>query len=230
MIRPDEAEAALEFDRWAATGRAESMAKGHRHPTGVALDAWTLGAQATVLDVGCGNGWAVQWAVERGAGRGVGVDISPAMIERARQAVGTDERFRFEVGSGQVLPLQTASVSHLLSVESLYYYPDPAKALEEWARVLAPGGRLAIVLDLYVENEGAHVWVDVLPIDVHLLSAETYCGLAREAGFASVSWRQVCDPRPIQPEADFEPSRYWPTYAMYRTYIEKGTLLVEAMR
>jgi len=230
VVIPKEAAAAAEFDRWAHAGRAESMASGHRRATGEAIAHWALGADDTVLDVGCGNGWAVRWLVERGAGHGLGVDISPAMIGRANDAVQSDARFRFDVSSGETLPYDDARVTHLLSVESLYYYPQPARALMEWARVLRPGGKMAIVLDLYQENEGAHVWVDVLPIDVHLLSAEEYCVLAREAGFAEVSWRQSRDPRPPTPESEFEPSKYWPTYAMYLTYHTQGSLIVEATR
>ena len=230
MSIPNEEAAAEEFDRWAHAGRAESMARGHRRPTGSALDVWTLGEADTVLDVGCGNGWAVRWLIERGAGRGLGVDISPAMIQRAKDAVGDDSRFSFEVSSGEDLPCDDESVTHLLSVESLYYYPQPERALKEWARVLKEGGKMAIVLDLYQENAGAHVWVDVLPIDVHLLSAEEYCRMAKEAGFSEVSWRQVRDPRPPTPESEFEPSKYWPTYAMYLEYHLQGSLIVEATR
>ena len=134
MTTPDENRAATEFDGWAQSGRAESMAEGHRGVTEAALAHWQLDASSVVLDAGCGNGWAVRWLVERGAGRGLGTDISPGMSERARAATADDPRFTFDVASSQRLPVEDASVSHLLSVESLYYYPDPAAAL---ARVVA---------------------------------------------------------------------------------------------
>ena len=88
MAQPDEQSAAAEFDGWAKSGRAESMAEGHRGVTEAALDHWQLDESSVVLDAGCGNGWAVRWLVTRGAGGGIGTDISPGMIDRARDAVG----------------------------------------------------------------------------------------------------------------------------------------------
>jgi len=230
MSTPDETRAATEFDTWADSGRAESMADGHRGVTESAIAHWTLGPESVALDVGCGNGWAVRWLVAQGAGRGIGVDIAPKMIDRARLATAKDDRFRFEVGSAQSLPLPSASVSHLLSVESLYYYPEPAVALEEWARVTQPGGKLVIVIDLYQENIATHAWVDALDVDVHLLSADQCKKMATAGGWSELSSWQVQDPRPLAPEADFTPSQYWPSYQMYLQYRTAGALVVAGTR
>lgn len=229
MPTPTEQAAAAEFDAWAEAGRGESMAEGHRDVTGQVLDGWTLSSDHHVLDIGCGNGWALRWLIERGAGQGTGVDLSPAMIARARAAVGADPRFAFHVAGGDRLPVADHSVSHLLSVESLYYYPDPGAALLEWRRVARPGARLAIVVELYAENRGSLPWVDALEVDVHLLGAEDYRTLARQAGWEQVTWRQVPDRRPIKTEQQFEPSRYWPDYQLYLAYRQAGALAVEAV-
>lgn len=227
---PTEQAAAAEFDTWAQAGRGESMAIGHRDATGQLLDGWQLSKADRVLDVGCGNGWAVRWMVDRGAGFGTGVDVSPGMIDQARQACGNDPRFAFHIASGQRVPLKDASVSHVLSIESLYYYPDPTAALAEWYRVARPGAHLGIMVELYLENAGSHPWVKALDVDVHLLSADKYRELAREAGWQDVEWRQVLDRRPVLSAAEFQPSRYWPDYALYLAYREAGALLIDATK
>jgi SAM-dependent methyltransferase len=230
MTRPDENKAATEFDQWALAGRAESMAQGHKGALFQAIAEWGFTAEHRGLDVGCGNGWVCREMVARGAGSALGVDISPKMIERARQAVSGDERFQFQVASATELPAESGSIHRCISVEALYYVPDPQEALNEWARVCAQGAQLAIVIDLFLENPATHGWIDALKVDAHLLSAEGLVEGVKKAGFAQAHWRTVQDPRPIKAESEFEASEYWPSYAMYRAYRECGSLVIEAVR
>ncbi|MCB9781153.1 MAG: class I SAM-dependent methyltransferase [Alphaproteobacteria bacterium] len=232
---PTERAAADEFDRWAAAGRGESMADGHRDVTTQGLSGWSLTRRDRVLDVGCGNGWAVRWlrhgapAGGPGAGFAMGVDVSPAMVRRARQLRGGDMAQRFEVASGAALPLADDAVSHVLSVESLYYYPDPGAALAEWRRVTRDGGRFALVIELYAENQGSLAWVDALDVAVHVLGADAWADLARAAGWQDVRWRQVQDRRPLKPREAFVPSAYSPSYDHYLAYRRAGALVVEGV-
>lgn len=227
--RPDESAAATEFDTWASSGRAESMARHHRPATAEAIRDWVVGPNDVVLDVGCGNGWAVRWLLEEGAGRGIGVDIAPEMIARARAAAG-DARARFEVASGQALPIADGEVSHILSVESLYYYPDPAAALAEWARVARPGARLALMLDLYAENPVAEVWADRLPIGVHNLSESQWLTLLSEAGWREPAARRALETSPPETEATFKPDAWTPSFAHYQGRRAAGSLVLTARR
>lgn len=227
---PDADRAAAEFDLWADAGRAESMAEGHQGVTHAAIRDWTLGKGDVALDVGCGNGWAVRELVRRGAGQGLGVDISTKMVELARQATAGQACFDFQTASADALPWSDASVSHILNIESIYYYPDPEAALAEWARVAKPGARLAVVVDLYEENPATHVWIDALDIAVHLLSAPQLIAMAESAGWTHVRSEQVLDPRPVKSEAEFTTSKYWPSYALYRQYRETGALVIHASR
>lgn len=219
-----EQKAADEFDRWQAQGRGESMARGHRPVVEPVLDGWGLGPDSRVLDVGCGNGWAVRWMLERGAGAGHGVDISPSMVQEASQGPGT-----FAVASGERLPFDDGAFTHVLSVESLYYYPSPALALKEWARVTAPGGHLGCVIELFAENTGSAIWADVLDVHAHLLSEKEYLRLAEEAGWDARIERIRRHGSP-KPEAEFTPSKYWPRYDLYVEYFKQGALAITGTR
>ena len=217
-----EGAAADEFDRWAEVGRGNSMERGHAPVVRPIVDRWALDAGSRVLDVGCGSGWAVRYLLDRGAGEGLGVDISPAMIEQARRGPGT-----FEVASGESLPYPDQHVTHVLSVESIYYYADPVAALREWRRVTR--GRLAIVIELYAENTGSAVWADVLDVPVHLWSEARWAEALRAAGWKDVGTERVLQPGPITPQAEFTPSAYTPTWAHHVAYMESGALALTAV-
>ena len=82
-----------DFDLWSDQGRAESMAHGHHSMTSQFLDTWEFTPEDSVIDIGCGNGWAVREMLKRGALTGTGVDLSPKMIDRAKNLSGDHERY-----------------------------------------------------------------------------------------------------------------------------------------
>ena len=200
------------------------MARGHRPVVEPLLDRWQLTQRSRVLDVGCGNGWAVRWMLERGAGEGSGVDISPAMVHEAQQGAGN-----FLVASGERLPFPDAHFTHVLSVESLYYYPDPEGALREWARVTRPGGQLGCLIELFAENLGSAIWAEVLDVHAHLWSEHRWLAAAQSAGWETRIER-IRRPGKPESEQDFVPSRYWPSYALYVDYWRAGALLITGTR
>ncbi len=106
------------------------------------LDA-RVPAGARVLDVGCGNGALLNLLSPRIAS-GVGVDASAGMIARARTRAAGRENLRFEVIDGPQLPVADASVDVVISLLS-FRYLDWDPIMREFARVLAPGGRLLVV-------------------------------------------------------------------------------------
>jgi SAM-dependent methyltransferase len=102
------------------------------------------------LDVGCGPGFlACELAREVGAaGRVVGMDASPDMVaaarERARRA-GLAGRIRLARGDATALPFAAGVFDFVVAVQVYLYVADVERALGEAARVLQPGGRLAVV-------------------------------------------------------------------------------------
>lgn len=106
------------------------------------LDA-RVPAGARVLDVGCGNGALLGLLAPR-IFSGIGVDASPRMIDRARARNASSPNLRFEPISGPHLPLPDHSVDLVISLLS-FRYLDWDPIMQEFARVLAPGGRLLVV-------------------------------------------------------------------------------------
>ena len=117
------------------------------------LRAWeraqlAVRAGERLLDVGCGLGdttLAYAAAVAPG-GEVVGVDASAAMLRVARErAAGVDGAVRFSVGDAMDLHEPDASFDAVRSERTLQWLADPALAVAEMARVLRPGGRLALI-------------------------------------------------------------------------------------
>jgi ubiquinone/menaquinone biosynthesis C-methylase UbiE len=105
-------------------------------------------AQATVLDAGCGPGvHSVQ--VARAGHRVHAIDISSTMLRHARRRVKearVEDRVEFSRQDLTRLDLPTASVRHAFSWGVIIHIPEAERALDELARVMQPGGRLALYL------------------------------------------------------------------------------------
>jgi ubiquinone/menaquinone biosynthesis C-methylase UbiE len=134
------------FDRSAAT--YDIAAFPFFTPFGEALVEFAqIQPHERVLDVGCGAGAALAPASERAASA-VGVELSPAMAERARAAAPTAE---VRVGDASALEFDDGSFDVVLSSFTVFFMPDPTAALTDWRRVLAPGGR--VVLSTWAPND-----------------------------------------------------------------------------
>ncbi len=124
-----------------------------------------------VLDVATGTGLVAQALLGRGF-RVTGLDQSTEMLDRARERFG--DRVVLVEGSADELPFADASFDHLTFTDLLRYVDDPAATLVELARVVRPGGTIAMLefgVPRGIWRPAWNVWVGVgLPVAGRLIS------------------------------------------------------------
>ena len=180
-----------EFNRWAEAGRGDEMERDHRRIAELALERMDLQPTHNVLEIGCGAGWLSRLIAARvPEGRVVGMDISDEMVRQARRAHGALAQVLFVVGGVEEIPWEGNFFDRGVSVESAYYWPDPARGLGEIFRVLREGGSAWMLINYYSDNPHCHQWGALLAVPTRLLWAEEWAMLFREAGFTDVAHRR----------------------------------------
>lgn len=167
-----------------------------------------------VLDAACGWGFVLQAFAPR-VRAGIGVDLAPEMIELARKVASAKKiaNTQYFVGDVDNLQFGAGSFEIVTCRASFNHFADPARALSEMKRVLAPGGR--IVIYEYVappEPEKATVYLRIEQSRdasiVETLPAEGYadlfekCGL-KESGRVTTLFKRDFDEwmAPVDPDA-----------------------------
>jgi ubiquinone/menaquinone biosynthesis C-methylase UbiE len=130
------------------------------------LDGLPLTPKMKVLDLACGDGFYTRRIADRlgPAGSVTGVDVSPAFLAEARKEAARHTRgaaIDFVAASFDNLPFQDDAFDFVWCAQSLYSLPDPVIVLQHVARVVRPGGIVAVL-----ENDTMHQVL--LPWPVHL--------------------------------------------------------------
>lgn len=140
----------------------------------------------TVLDLGSGAGFDCFLAAARvGAqGRVIGVDMTPEMIDKARQnaAQGNYQNVEFRLGEIESLPVTAGSMDVVISNCVINLCPDKQKVFSEIFRVLKPGGRM-LVSDMVISQE--------LP-DILKNSSQAYVGCIAGAALKKDYLDMIC--------------------------------------
>lgn len=158
----------------------------------------------TVLDLGSGPGLDCFLAAERVGERGkvIGVDMTPEMLERARENArrGGYSNVEFRLGEIENLPVADNSVDVVISNCVINLSPDKPRVFREAFRVLKPGGRL-MVSDIVLEEELPEAFRKSAAAYVGCISGaalrDDYLRIIAEAGFRDL---EVVDESPYPAE------------------------------
>lgn len=222
---------AATFDSWAESGRADRMEEGHGVAVGQVLDKLDIRAGETILDLGCGNGWATRLLAKSAPGtQAIGIDVAPQMIARAEELHSYTIRARYEVMPFENLDFADGHFDRAFSMEAIYYAVDLDKALAEVHRVLDSGGRTDFIVDFYAERAATKGWQDHMDVDMRFLSIDEWKAAFEKAGFGGFQTERVVDPAGPGDESDFEPSDWAPDWATKVAMHEAGSLWMRAAK
>ncbi|SDR34411.1 methyltransferase domain-containing protein [Natronobacterium texcoconense] len=117
-----------------------------------ALELLDLEEDMTVLDVGCGTGFATEGLLEH-IDEVYALDQSEHQLEKAYGKFGKRAPpVHFHRGDAERLPFATDTFDVVWSSGSIEYWPNPILALREFRRVLKPGGQVLVVGPNYPDN------------------------------------------------------------------------------
>jgi arsenite methyltransferase len=142
------------------------------------------------LDVGAGPG-SITTSLAHAAGTGglaLGVDISEPMLARAVRAAAGPQ-VGFLRADAQKLPFRDETFDAAISVAVLQLVPDPAAALAEIARVLKPGGRVAVMIPTL--RPPVDLWRHLPTGGAHIFGEDEVGDILEACGFASVRVKSI---------------------------------------
>ena len=226
-------------DRWSRGDIAWGVWKTPESEVGILPDLRGL----EVIELGCGTAYFGAWLKKHGAARVVGIDITPAQLDTAREM---NQEFglglEFIEASAEDVPLPDASFDLAFSEYGASIWCDPYRWVPEAARLLRPGGELILMRNTDFElacspDEGKVVEQLVRPLkhmhrldwkdddgapetSFHLPTAEMFHLLLR-AGFQVLDLRQLyaADDSVDHPYYSVVPAewaRQWPSEEVWR--------------
>lgn len=167
------------------------MNDSHGEVTKWAFDFLQVHEGDRILDIGCGGGAALSRLSERiTSGHLTGIDYSGVSVEMSQKWNAEDiEKGKMDIikGSVEELPFEDESFDKIVSVESLYFWPDPAENLKEVFRVLKKGGVFMPVLDVY-KKEGLDesILQNVDRFNMFIPTRDEFRSLMENAGFTDI--------------------------------------------
>ena len=158
-----------------------------------------LGPGDGVLDLACGPGNFTR-ELARLVGRSglaVGFDASPTMLARAVEetpaARGPRGNVAYVRGDATRLPFRSESFDAVCCFAALHLFDEPFRALDEMARVLTPGGRVALLTSCRTRSPVARAWDGFVGarLGMRMFERDEITGALAQRGFSTVR-RRVC--------------------------------------
>ena len=204
------------YDKTAAAGYEQAFAHVSSHFIPFLLEAGRVASGQRVLDVATGTGLVAEAALGTvgATGHVTAADLSPDMACRARERLSGAANLAVAVEDGQALGFPDASFDTVLCSLGLMFFPDPARGLAEFHRVLRPGGRAAVSVNTVPEKSyntrinhliARHV-PSMAPGASRLFSLGDEArlrGLFEEAGFRDVETTTRSHRFPVRSFADY---------------------------
>lgn len=128
--------------------------------------------KGTVVDLGCGPGLLLGH-LAKAAGRVIGVDNSPRMLDAAGKLLPEGPEVSLRIGDLEHLPLRDGEADAAIMSLVLHHLPAPQQGVAEMGRVVRPGGRAVLAEFLLHDNEALRTrygdrWLGFAPDDLHL--------------------------------------------------------------
>ncbi|MCC6982464.1 MAG: methyltransferase domain-containing protein [Bauldia sp.] len=161
-----------------------------------------IGRGSVVVDAGCGVGGTSLWLAGELGAEVIGLTLSERQAGKATESARArrlGDSARFVVGDFARLPVKSGVADAVIAVESLCHGEDKAAFYKEAARILKPGGRLAVAEYVRAERSYTgrerwmmHEWLDGWAIP-SLWTAREHLSAAEKVGFANVEMLDVTD-------------------------------------
>ena len=154
------------------------------------IDIMPISKGTSLLDIGCGTGWALEHAAKLAFNQGnfQGIDISPGMIERAIERSKKNSALEFRMADAKQLPFAEKFFDLIICTNSFHHYMNPEVVLREVCRVLKSKGRIYItditrlINSRQKRREVAHV---------SFYSTKEYKSLFAQAGLRYISRKRI---------------------------------------
>lgn len=161
------------------------------------VESADLSGTERVLDVATGAGHTA-FALAPHAAEVVALDITPEMLAVAQQVANERHLYniRFLKGDAQNIPCEEASFDVVACRQAAHHFPDARRAVQEWARVLRPGGKLILVDSASPEEPEIDAFLNEIeclrdPSHVRNYRRSEWLAFLHEAGFTVNDTREM---------------------------------------
>ena len=170
------------------------MDDSHYAVSGWALEHWKIRVNDRILDIGCGGGATLKrMSEEVRDGHLTGVDYSATSLElsgKTNAEALQQGKMDLVEASVEKLPFADNAFDKIITVESFYFWPDPAENLKEVYRVMKEQGTFLLVADIYQKEDlPEQVRENIQRFHLFNPTPEEFRKLLENAGFEEVRIR-----------------------------------------